>query len=280
MKKIIGTFIFLLCVAAVVFFLGWTQFKVKPDSCGILVSKTGGVNATPIMPGKFSWNWEPLLPTNASLKIFSLKPTTYNKLVSSALPSSEIYSKMYAIAPDFSYKFDFSITTKVSAENIIALLKDASIVDSESLATYVDSACATLASKAATKIIEKQSLAQNSNATVFSTEELIDFSEAKKSFPHIEVLSFTCNSSHFPDIALYENAKLLFAETQKKLPEPVSQANTQNNASQNTNQNTTQNIISKNAERDKKVDALISELQQLKSSEQSSSNQSAPSSSN
>ena len=147
MKKVIAIFFILLVSAGVVFYFGWTQFKVGAGECGVLISKTSGVNSEPVLPGKFSWHWESLLPTNAVLRVFSLKPRTVTKTVSGSLPSADVYSTAFQSAPDFSYRFDFICTARVTPENIIALVKSGIVTDAESLDAYLDSSCTALAGK-------------------------------------------------------------------------------------------------------------------------------------
>ena len=269
MKKILGTFVFLLVVAAVVFFLGWTQFRVNPDSCGVLVSKTGGVNEKAILPGKFSWNWECLIPTNAKLKTFTLKSYTVSKLVTNPLPSADVYSKMFSPALDFSYRFDFLLTARVTSENIIALLKDGQISDSDSLNSYLESACASLSAKASSAIIEKIKQEPGFSPSSISFDDLISLSNANTDYPNITLSNFSINSYSVPDLDLYENAKALFAESKKVAPPAVS-------ASPKTESPRVESAVQKSAsaveqkdERDKLTAELLAELQRLRSKEES-----------
>ncbi len=106
MKKSASFFlclIILLAAGGFAFYLGWSQFKVEPGNVGILVSKTSGTNPVPITHDRFSWNWEFLIPTNASLLTFSPKPYTFEKVVGGVLPSGKEYEKVYGEAVDFSY---------------------------------------------------------------------------------------------------------------------------------------------------------------------------------
>ena len=74
MKKAVRSFITCLVILVIfggaVFFIGWTQLRIKPDCVGVIKSKTSGVQKKPVYPGMFSWNWEFLIPTNADLKLF------------------------------------------------------------------------------------------------------------------------------------------------------------------------------------------------------------------
>ena len=239
MKKFIACIIVLLIAAGTVFFFGWTQFKVGADSCGVLISKTGGVDSEPILPGKFSWHWECLLPTNATLKTFSTKPHVVSKSASGELPSADVYGSMFDVAPNFSYRFDFMMTCRVTSENIIELIRDGLVADDESLDAYIDSSCASLASKAAAHILAKSFEDSSFRAESLATSELRSLVNAANDFPHIDFTHFAVTASRVPDSMLYTRARELFLDAQK--------------------------FEAKESERDKRMSELLSELQQLSS---------------
>ena len=86
MKKFLACVVILAVFTGLVFYTGWTQFKVKPDTIGIVVSKTNGVDEKPVLNGEFSWHWQFLLPTNATLKTFHIKPFMTQKTINGTLP--------------------------------------------------------------------------------------------------------------------------------------------------------------------------------------------------
>ncbi|MBQ9494700.1 MAG: hypothetical protein IJR50_03570 [Treponema sp.] len=243
MKKFIACVIILLIASGAVFFFGWTQFKVGADSCGVLVSKTGGVNSEPVLPGKFSWHWECLLPTNATLKIFSTKPHVVSKTASGDLPSADVYGSMFDVAPNFSYRFDFMMTCRVASENIIELIRDGLVADDESLDAYIDSSCASLASKAASHILTKSFEDSSFRSESLTTSELLSLVNAAKDFPHIDFTHFAVTASRIPDSMLYTRARELFLEVHK--------------------------FEVKESERNKRMSELLNELQQLSSGTES-----------
>ena len=114
MKNLICFLIFVI-FCGVVFFTGWTQIKVKPDTIGIVQSKTGGINQKPVIPGQFSWHKEFLIPTNAEINKFKNQPFNTTKTISGKRTafSSENYSNIKDIFLDMKqkiitdYKFDF-----------------------------------------------------------------------------------------------------------------------------------------------------------------------------
>ena len=214
MKKVIAIFFILLISAGVVFYFGWTQFKVGAGECGVLISKTSGVNREPVLPGKFSWHWECLLPTNAVLRVFSLKPRSATKTVSGSLPSADVYSTAFQSAPDFSYRFDFICTAHVTPENIIALVKNGIVTDAESLDAYLDSSCTALAGKAAAYILMKSSNSTDFQPETVTSEELLEGLRASVDYPNIVFDNFAVISSKLPDRTLYNSARDAYIEAQ------------------------------------------------------------------
>ena len=87
MKKFLLALFILAVFSGFVFYIGWTEIKVNPDEIGVVISKTGGLDPEPVINGEFSWHWEFLLPTNAKIKTFSLKPLNVTKSVSGELIS-------------------------------------------------------------------------------------------------------------------------------------------------------------------------------------------------
>lgn len=214
-KKCIACLIILLVFAGAVFYFGWTQFKVGQGECGVLVSKTSGVNPTPVIPGKFSWHWEFLLPTNAELKLFPLAPHSVIKVVSGSLPSADVYATVYDTPPDFSYRFDFSISARVSPERVVSLVREGTIDDAESLATYLDSFCTAAANRAATFILAKSAEADFTSATVSESELREIANSVGEQYSAVE-FTIALLFAQLPDRILYDSAREIFLEAQKE----------------------------------------------------------------
>jgi hypothetical protein len=218
-KRYIAEIIIILAASGFVFFTGWTQFKVPGGNCGILISKTGGVNSEPVLPGRFSWHWEYLLPTNAELRLFKLEPYTAAKTVQGTLPSADIYGTVYETPPDFSYSVGFSISAKIDPADIAELVKDSVITDSASLTAYLESAYSTLANKAAAYILDRASNAASFHAESLQTGDILAGIDALRDYPYIIFTDFSIVSSKLPDFTLYNNARSTYIENQKKLQE-------------------------------------------------------------
>lgn len=126
MKKSL-CFILLLIFSGFIFFKGWTTIKVDADSVGIIKSKLKGINETPVIPGKFSWDWSFLIPKNAKLEKFSLQPLNTSKTITGKIPGISSYTN---------YSFTYSISLSYSAECVVNLLKDNVINTQEDLNLY------------------------------------------------------------------------------------------------------------------------------------------------
>ena len=106
MKKFLACVLILAVFAGFVFYTGWTQFRVKPDTIGVVVSKTSGVDSKPVLNGEFAWHWQFLLPTNAELRTFEIKPVNVTKEVNGCLPSGEAYASIYGVEKLFDYSYN------------------------------------------------------------------------------------------------------------------------------------------------------------------------------
>lgn len=218
LKNLLACLIILMIFSGAVFFIGWTQWRIAPNSIGVLKSKTGGILNAPIYPGKFSWHWEFLLPTNAELKVFELKPYEVNRKISGELPSGEVYSSAINGRVDFSYSFDYDFSLKISADSIIKLLQQLVISDQEGLQRYVDQVCdsgAKMLTSEIMKKIEKDSSYRPETLTQAELSALVDFSEK---FPLVEFNSISIRKASCPDYALYEKARASYLNQFDKKP--------------------------------------------------------------
>lgn len=223
MKKSTSFFmclIILLAAGGFAFYLGWSQFKVKPGDVGILVSKTGGTNPKLITHERFSWNWEFLIPTNASLLTFTPKPYSFEKSVGGILPSGKEYEKVYGGAVDFSYSFVFSITLKCSAEQIASLVASNEISSQDDLEKFLERAasvaCAA-ASNAAISALENGEVASVEGAKKIM-EEAAEGGLKNCSLESLEIISHSV-----PAIALYKSAMASYGDFIRKLEESISE---------------------------------------------------------
>ena len=215
MKKAIISLIIILLFAGTIFYFGWVQFAVPTGHCGVLISKTSGVNPKPIISGKFAWCWERLLPTNTELLIFNLEPVNYTETISATLPSGGTYSSILQSTPDFSYSVSLKTTAKIRPDYIVQLVKQNDIRTQEDLDEVTKSLIRQFDAAAVEFILKN---AQNTSDTLsikpVSTDEILAGTKAAENFPELEIISVEVFNVKIPDMTLYNFAKDLYLKTQ------------------------------------------------------------------
>lgn len=197
MKNFIA-FIIVLIFAAFVFFLGWTQIKVKPGNIGVVQSKTGGVNSKPIIPGNFSWHKEFLIPSNAQINNFEYKPYNASKTISGKR------------SVNYDYSFTFQISLSYEPELIPDLLKDNKISNQEDFEKYLEATASYLAQRAADYYLSKYAQNQNFAPESITISELTSALAFYKEYPDfdINVLALTDYKLPFIDYSGGESLTL------------------------------------------------------------------------
>lgn len=211
MKKFLACLFILAVFTGAVFYAGWTQFRVKPDTVGIVVSKTSGVEEKPVLNGEFAWHWQFLLPTNATLKSFQIKPVDVQKTISGCLPSGEAYASIYGAEGLFNYSFTFDIQLTLSPEALVELMQQNKITDDSDLKTYLEGAAGTMAQHAANYILNRAETNTNPSFRVeaIKREELLRGIQIYKDFPEIDVTVFSIQNSKLPDYNMYKKIQNL-----------------------------------------------------------------------
>ena len=167
-------FLILLVFGGFVFFLGWTQIKVKPGNIGVVQSKTGGVSKNLVIPGKFSWHKEFLIPTNAQIQKFEYKP--YNG-------SKTITGKRYT----GDYTFTFQISLSYEAELIADLLNNNKISNQDDFESYLDGVASYLAQRAADYILIKFNQDPYFSPQSLTISELVSALAFYKEYPDFDI---------------------------------------------------------------------------------------------
>ncbi|MBR1638701.1 MAG: hypothetical protein IJ688_04885 [Treponema sp.] len=207
MKKFSLSLFILILFSALVFFIGWTQFKVKAENVGVVISKTSGVDENPVENGKFSWHWQFLLPTNASLNVFSIKPVNVSKVITGELPSGSLYTSIFSSQDDFSYRFNFSLSLTISPEAVVNLVKLNRITDSQDLQEYLERAADSLAQLSADYFLKKASENPDFRPESVRREDLLRNIRIYEEFPELELSVFALTDSKIPDYELYRKIR-------------------------------------------------------------------------
>ena len=226
-KRFLANVVVLLIFAAVVFFAGWVQFAVKPGSCVLMESKTGGLYDKPIVAGNFTWRWERLLPTNVTLTRFTLAPQRQSVCASGQLAGGELYASL--LPSDSAHKdsaFSYSVAADVvlvfSAEAVHSLYSQGKIASDEDLKACGAATASLFATLLAEHLVETGRAVQNGALSQQEIRAIVQ--KRADEFEGVSLLSAEVTSSSVPDVALYERLKADYASF---LERPASQVASQ-----------------------------------------------------
>ena len=225
LKKIFITLLFLILAGGAAFYFGWVQFKVDTDSYGVLISKTSGVHPVVIEKGIFCWRWEPLIPTNAKLLTFKVKPQTFNKSVSGTLPSAEVYAAQIKGTPDFAYYFDFAITLSLAKSSLPKKAGASEITSESDVNACLDRTADRIAEKVAQYLIAESARDPAAIALNRDTDQLISaIGLSDESLDGAEVSGIFIKDAKIPDITLYNRAKQTYLSFQDYVDEALTKS--------------------------------------------------------
>lgn len=224
MKKFLISMFILIIFAGAIFFIGWGQFAVPAGSYGVMVSKTSGISQKTIVPGEFCWFWERLLPTNTSMRIFSIIPVTRTTTISGELPSADIYSPMLEGSPNFSYKFSVQTELMMKSNYLPNFVRRTDAKENEQLQEYLNQQGDLIAQEVIQYILSKSlDNANNLMLLATDTEELKTGINADSKFKDLEISNITVKTAQMPDTELYNIAKASYAEFQAKVKQSLAE---------------------------------------------------------
>lgn len=224
MKKFLISMFILIIFAGAIFFIGWGQFAVPAGSYGVMVSKTSGISQKTIVPGEFCWFWERLLPTNTSMRIFSIIPVTRTTTISGELPSADIYSPMLEGSPNFSYKFSVQTELMMKSNYLPNFVRRTDAKENEQLQEYLNQQGDLIAQEVIQYILSKSlDNANNLMLLATNTEELKAGINAESKFKDLEISNITVKTAQMPDTELYNIAKASYAEFQAKVKQSLAE---------------------------------------------------------
>lgn len=224
MKKFLISLLLIIIFAGAVFFIGWGQFAVPAGSYGVMVSKTSGISQKTIVPGEFCWFWERLLPTNTSMRIFSIIPVTRTTTISGELPSADIYSPMLEGSPNFSYKFSVQTELMMKSNYLPNFVRRTDAKENEQLQEYLNQQGDLIAQEVIQYILSKSlDNANNLMLLATDTEELKTGINADSKFKDLEISNITVKTAQMPDTELYNIAKASYGEFQAKVKQSLAE---------------------------------------------------------
>jgi len=206
MKKFIITFIILLIFSGVIFYFGWVQIHIPPNSCAVIHTKTSGFDKNVTMHGKFSWRVEKIIPTNMTMYIFNIEPVYINlPEIKGSLPSADIYSSVIQGSPEFTYNLDLSVSFGVNIETLPTLVSEQGLKPDNIDAWY----------KEKSEIISGYIITyiKNNPETIYDSEyiqPLIDELIKESNLSNIVINNIYLDNVYFPDLDLYYAAKDIY----------------------------------------------------------------------
>lgn len=186
-------FLFLIALAGFVFYLGWVQMSIPPQSRVILFSKTGGFESEVYKPGVFLWRWEKCLPENMSILVY---PDTTEILRFSGeghLPSGKLYGDWMGNPEAFRFEYSAIINVRITDEELLALTVNG-ILTPETYKDYLSDL---------EKQLEGEVLRLIGRMSVNSPENSDSLSPNDIRITGLEILNIQMERLNIPDMELY-----------------------------------------------------------------------------
>lgn len=195
-------FLLLIILGTVIFFRGWSQIKIKPDSCGVIQTITNGILKTPVISGEFSWNWQFLIPGNAKIKTFTLKPYTAGKYISGIIPQTYVTD---AYTDILNYNLTFNISLSYTPEAVVQLLEKNYISNDEDFQKYLDGVASEICQQAAAFYLSKARTDINFNPASVKRADVLNGINAFRQFPELDITIFALTDFKLPNYGLYNH---------------------------------------------------------------------------
>jgi len=231
MKKFLATVLALATLGGAGLFFGWAQRGVPPDSYGVLRSRSHGTDPSLITPGEFRWVWYKLIPTNAQVSAFRLRPVQRQFSARGALPSAGVYSGfmranaaflgMTGVAEDFSWEISAAMSFRLRPGALIPLVESRGIGSQEEL----DGHTAALADEMAAFIIrwaqDSDDFAWNAGTLLLDGDLPALAREIERRFPETADFSLRVTSARLPDFGLYDHVRGLYRDFMARWEEAI-----------------------------------------------------------
>ena len=216
MKKTIFLSVLLVVCAACIFYFGWTQYRLAPDSYGVIHSRTGGYHDTPIVSGKFSWTPASLIPKNVTIYQIPATPRSIHSSYDGQLPSGTLYGMPLMGTPDFSVFFELDVTYRIRIDSVVSLVKDQGL-RSEGIEVWFASKEKDITERLAATLIHSASK-PSPDVSSHTYERFIQtitdqfLATWNSSTSPLEIISLDIYSLEIPDFELYEAGKSAYQE--------------------------------------------------------------------
>jgi len=202
------TILILLLLVGGGFYFGWIQIRLGENDYGVVFTKMKGYDPEVMVPGKFIWRWENLLPTNMKLHVLHLEPRQTLVSQKGQLPSGELFSKVLDSAPSFEYDLSFRVIYRLRPEALPALVESGSLVPGDLEGWYgrfEDSLAVQVLSFIQTETGDGEAFGATGLDTALLESSLAE--ALKGAFPDVEVVSVLPVKVVIPDLQVYRKAR-------------------------------------------------------------------------
>ena len=208
--------ILILGISAGIFFAGWIQILLPPNTYAVMFSKTNGYETSVIEPGTFAWRWQRLIPTNVTLELYPLKPYSSHVILEGELPSGKDIANLLANGSRFEFHIEFDIIFSIDPA-IIPYLAKVKGITSDNLSEWQQQKSMEISQYlhkmliANCALFECQNRMENFSNVIFEQEinELI-LTAASQAFQELNIININITKLELPDIEVYQQSRDLY----------------------------------------------------------------------
>lgn len=201
-------------ISGTVFYFGWIQIKLPENTYGVAFTKSDGYLDKIFEPGKFSWDYRKLIPTNFKLLKFKLSAQQLEIDEQIELPNSNIYSEYLPGTPNFTYHFKYFLTYSINPETFARMVSEFRLEPDQLHQRYK-----VINADIHFFVVEyykNKAKKSNYSMKLFDSNSEISnklLSALSKNFPALNFKNFIPAEISIPDTALYEKAKEIYLLT-------------------------------------------------------------------
>ncbi len=212
LKHILLLSVFIL-ISGTIFYFGWIQIKLPENTYGIAFTKSNGYLDKIYEPGKFSWDFRKLIPTNFKLLKFKLSAQQLEVDEQRELPFGKIYSGYLPGSPDFSYQLKYFLTYSIKPAAFPSMVAELRLDPDQMHLRY--KAINADIQLFIVEYYKNKSLESNNATNLFDNNKFSSelLSALVKNFSSLDFKEFIPVAISLPDTTLYNRAKDFYLST-------------------------------------------------------------------
>ncbi len=213
MKKFLLWLILIIIVGSVIFYIGWTQYRLDQDMYGVIYTKTSGYFEEPIESGHFSWSGWRLIPGNLTITQIPSSSRSISIRAKKTLPAADSYKMMVIGDPVFSYDADITISYSLEKGSVVALVSSYGVNELNSTTWFL--AKDEMVRSIALEIITDYFIHKDVSASKDMISEDIKgylSTQIKTYFTELNINDISMTFNSLPDFEIYSQAKKSYEE--------------------------------------------------------------------